>query len=269
MNPLPIAYRTPYPWYIEHPIHGILNTLSMVYWTSYPWYVEPRIQGILDPLPIVYRTHCSLYFNPLHMVYQSHYPWYFELHVHGISKSLSMMHGTPFHGILNPQRMVHPWYFGPTTHRTNGISNPLPWLDSKYNDETLTLVPKFHMVYWIRDRYFRGSNWWTFYSRVNTCNNVSYMHKTEWILEGSSNWCFNFALHYNSKHCIGILPMVCCAPYHWYIEHPKHGMSKSLLCYYEAPTHDISNHLPMAYWTPYPWYIKPPTNGIFTSPFPW
>jgi hypothetical protein len=54
-----------------------MDTLSMVYWTSYPWYFEPPIQGILDPLPIVYRTHCSLYFNPLHMVYQSHYPWYF------------------------------------------------------------------------------------------------------------------------------------------------------------------------------------------------
>jgi hypothetical protein len=31
LNPLSMAYRTPYPWYIEHPTNGILNTIPMVY----------------------------------------------------------------------------------------------------------------------------------------------------------------------------------------------------------------------------------------------
>jgi hypothetical protein len=65
------------------------------------------------------------------------------------------------------------------------------------------------------------------------------MYKTEWIWEGSSNCCLNFALHYNSNYWIGILPMVFC-------------------------THPLS----MVFWPPYPWYIDPPTHGILT-PYPW
>ena len=91
---------------------------------------------------------------------------------------------------------------------------------------------------------------------VNTCNNVYCIYKTEWILEGSSNWCLNFALHYNSKYWI--VPTVFWSTYPWYIKPME----------FWPPTHSILNPLPMVFWTPYPWYMKPPTHGILT-PYPW
>jgi hypothetical protein len=57
----PMVYRTPYPWYIDPPAHGILipypwyfDPLPMVYRPSYPWYIEPLTHGILTPLPMVF-----------------------------------------------------------------------------------------------------------------------------------------------------------------------------------------------------------------------
>jgi hypothetical protein len=87
----------------------------------------------------------------------------------------------------------------------------------------------------------------TFLRCVNTCNNVYYMYKTEWILEGSSNCCLNFALYYNSNYWIGILPMVFWPP---------------------LSMHGISTPLPMVFWLTCRWYIDPPTHGILT-PYPW
>jgi hypothetical protein len=45
----------------------------------------------------------------------------------------------------------------------------------------------------------------TFLRCVNTCNNVYYIYKTEWILEGRSNCCLNFALQCNCKYWIGTI----------------------------------------------------------------
>ena len=120
---------------------------------------------------------------------------------------------------------------------------------------------------------------------ANTCNNVYCIYKTEWILEGSSNWCLNFALHYNSKYWIVptvfwstypwyIKPMEFWPPYPWYIEPHTHGILNPYPWYCDLsmvfwpPTHSILNPLPMVFWTPYPWYMKPPTHGILT-PYPW
>ena len=132
------------------------------------------------------------------------------------------------------------------------------------------------------------------------------MYKTEWILEGSSNCCLNFALHYNSKYWIGILHKVFWPPIHailvplpmvfdptpWYIDIHTLGISTTLHIvfwpplpmeyrlsypwYFDPadhgilpPIHGILTPLPKVFWlTPYPWYIDPPTHGILT-PHPW
>jgi hypothetical protein len=52
LTPLPMVYQTPYPWYFDPPTHGILTPLSMVYWTPYPWYFDNPTHGILTTLPI-------------------------------------------------------------------------------------------------------------------------------------------------------------------------------------------------------------------------
>jgi hypothetical protein len=33
LTPITIVYRTPYPWYIEPPIHGLSSPIPMVYRT--------------------------------------------------------------------------------------------------------------------------------------------------------------------------------------------------------------------------------------------
>ena len=51
VNPLPMVYRPPYPWYIDtlrHPTHGIS--------TPYSWYIDPPAHGISTPLPMVYQS---------------------------------------------------------------------------------------------------------------------------------------------------------------------------------------------------------------------
>jgi hypothetical protein len=42
IEPLPMIYRSPYPWYIELTIHGILIPLLK-------WYIDPHDHGILTP----------------------------------------------------------------------------------------------------------------------------------------------------------------------------------------------------------------------------
>jgi hypothetical protein len=41
-----MLYRTSYSWYIE--------PLPMEYGIPYPYYIEPPTHGILNPLPLVY-----------------------------------------------------------------------------------------------------------------------------------------------------------------------------------------------------------------------
>jgi hypothetical protein len=41
-----MVYWTP----LLKTIHGISTPLPMVYWTPYPWYIDPPIHGILPPL---------------------------------------------------------------------------------------------------------------------------------------------------------------------------------------------------------------------------
>ena len=50
------------------PINGILTPLPMVYRTHYPWYFDPPTHGILTPYP--------WHVDPLRMVYGPPYPWY-------------------------------------------------------------------------------------------------------------------------------------------------------------------------------------------------
>ena len=100
------------------------------------------------------------------------------------------------------------------------------------------------------------------------------MYKIEWTLEGSSNCCLNFALHYNSNYWIGILPIVFWLP-------PIHVIFTPLSMVFWPSSHGIStpytwyfDPLPMVYRPSYPWYFDPlpleywsPTDGIL-SPLP-
>ena len=88
---LPMVYRTPYPWYINLLIHGILS--------PYPWN--------FDPIPLVYWTPCPWYFDSLSMVFPPN---------HGISKPLPMPFWPPTHGNLTPIHGIwtpYPWPFDP------------------------------------------------------------------------------------------------------------------------------------------------------------
>jgi hypothetical protein len=196
MNPLPMVYRIPYPCYIEPPIHGILKPYpwyfdphsSMVYRTLNPWCIEPFTHGILPPPPhpwyiepplMVLWTPFPWYveplihgiLNPLSMVYRTLYPWYFDPLIHGISNPLPVVYRTPSNGIMNPLSMVYwtpyPWYIEPHGISNpnlwcyepppHGISNPNLWCKIRYG--ILNPVSKYHMVYWTRGRFFRGSKY--------------------------------------------------------------------------------------------------------------
>ena len=91
-------------------------------------------------------------FNLGPIVYRTTYPWYIELPIYGISNPLPVVFWPP-----------HPWYIEPLYY---GIMNPLliklrgfnlPWWGSKYYDGNMTPRSKYHMVYWTRGRFFRGS----------------------------------------------------------------------------------------------------------------
>jgi hypothetical protein len=93
-----MEYRTPYPWYIDPPIHGTctlyikppntdiltptnpwyLEPLLMVKWSPYPWNIEPLIHGISNPTPMVFSPPTHGTSNTLHMVFWTSYPWYIE-----------------------------------------------------------------------------------------------------------------------------------------------------------------------------------------------
>ena len=131
--PLPMIYKTPYPWYIgslsmvfwppahnilvlclypwciELPIHGILTPLPTEFWLPYPYLSNPLsmvfwppTHDIPNPLSIVYRTPYTCYFTP--------YRWYVKPPIHGISDRLSMISWPHFHGthcILSPLPMLY------------------------------------------------------------------------------------------------------------------------------------------------------------------
>ena len=106
---------------------------------------------------------------------------------------------------------------------------------------------------------------------VNTCNNVFYMYKTEWILVGSHSCSLNCVWHYYSKYWIGILPLVLWSPYRgimtpypWYIEPPIHGIFNYLPMVCWPPFPWYFDTISMTIWTPYPWYVELSTHGILT-----
>ena len=108
---------TPYRWYIDPPIHGILIPLSMVYWPPYPWYIDPPTHGILTPLPMGYRTPYPWYFDPLSLVYWTPYPWYIDPPIHGILTHLPIEYRPPY-----------TWYFDLFAYlliRNGGVQNTM------------------------------------------------------------------------------------------------------------------------------------------------
>jgi hypothetical protein len=83
LNPRPMGFWAPYPWYFDPNTHGISNPQSMECWPPtygiskpYPWYFDPPSHGIANP-----------------------YLWYFDPPTHNISN--------PIHGILNPLPMEY------------------------------------------------------------------------------------------------------------------------------------------------------------------
>jgi hypothetical protein len=75
ITPLPMVFRPPYPWYIDHLNHGILTPLPMVYRPPYPWYIDPLNHGISTPLPMV-----TVYWHPC--------LWNIDPPIYGISNPL-------------------------------------------------------------------------------------------------------------------------------------------------------------------------------------
>ena len=76
IDPIPMVFWPPYPWYIDTPTHGI-STPTHGILTPYPWYKYPLTHGILtpyqwymEPLPMAYRHSYPWYIDP--------YPWYFD-----------------------------------------------------------------------------------------------------------------------------------------------------------------------------------------------
>ena len=78
LTPLPMAYRTPYPWNVD----------------PYTWYFDLSTHGIANPLPMVCRPPINDILTPMHSMLTPH-PWYIE---------------PPTHGISTP----HSWYFDPS-----------------------------------------------------------------------------------------------------------------------------------------------------------
>ena len=123
-----MEYRTPFPWYIDPPIHGISNPPNTDSLTpTNPWYLEP-----------------------LPMVKWSPYPWNIEPLIHGISNPIPMVFSPPTHGTSNTLQMV---YWTPSF----GIMDSI--YGSKYYDRNLAQWSKYHMVYWPPGWFFRGSKY--------------------------------------------------------------------------------------------------------------
>ena len=178
-----MVFRTPYPWYIEHTshgvltvIHGISNQLPKVYRTPYPWHIKPPTHRISNPLPGYNEPVTHGISNHLFMVCWPLYPSHIK---------------PPAHGMLIPWPMVYQTLsFG----RNEGVEFTMrgfkiQWRKlfrgSKYHVTTvnsgvcsmnpLLLVEMrgsiYHMGFNLQCRKFDPV--------VNTCNNVSYMYKTE------------------------------------------------------------------------------------------
>ena len=137
-----------YTWY--------LYPLSLVYRTLCPCSFDPPPHGISNPLPMVYPTLSYGIMNRLPMIYRTPYLWYIEPPTHCILTSLPMVYRAPYQWYIEPPRLVGMRGFN------------LPWYDSKYNDQNLTPGSKYHMVYWTRGRFLRGSKYHMtpVYSRV-------------------------------------------------------------------------------------------------------
>jgi len=78
LNPLTMAYRTPYPLYFDHPIHGIVKPSLIFNCESSKIAMEYRTlsHGILNPLLMAYRTPYIWYFEtPTHDILTAPYPW--------------------------------------------------------------------------------------------------------------------------------------------------------------------------------------------------
>ena len=158
-----MVYRTPYPWYFEHPKQGnrpltsgiwnpytwYLKPLSMVYWILYPWHIEPSMHGIWNPLSMVYRTPTQTFQTPCLSCIKSPacgiftlshgivtpYQWYIEPPFHGVLDTPLMIYRTPCYGIMNYLYMIYqtpyPWYFEPLPlifwTSKHGLWTPYTW----------------------------------------------------------------------------------------------------------------------------------------------
>jgi hypothetical protein len=159
-----MIYQSPYPCYIEPPIHGILNPthgtlnlLPMVYQTDCLWYIKPHIHGILNLLPMVSWPPILGKSNHIPRLLWPPYPWYIEPPTHGISNVLLWYYEPPTHGILNPL---------PTLYRTHYqwcIEPPrlVGMRDSIYHDviqNTMTKIwPRGQNTIWYIEL---GFNFW-------------------------------------------------------------------------------------------------------------
>ena len=131
MNPLHMVYGISYPWYFKPPNHGKTKPVCMVFWPPYSWYIA----------------------NPLSMVYWAPYAWYIEPSTHDISKPLSMVYRTP----LMESLTLYPWHIEPPAH---GILTSLPIeLPRLVKMRMINMGSTYHMVYWTRCRFFRGSRY--------------------------------------------------------------------------------------------------------------
>ena len=254
-------YFTPSPWYIDLPIHSILNPLPWVVWPPYPWYIGPPTHGNLTHLPMAYRTLLS-------MVYRTPYPMYFDLTAFGILNPmpmvfwhhLSMVVWPSNHGILTPLPFLlcthYPRYIEPLIR---GISNPLPmviWI----------LLPmvfgySYPCYFYLPTNRISNYPWYPpIYNMLTTTHGI--MTPYPWYIEP--------------------LPLVFWPPnpfhieHQWYIEPPIHGLSNLLpivfwpryIWHIEPSSHGILSPLPMIFWLQYPWHIEPPIHGMLT-PYLW
>jgi hypothetical protein len=226
--PLPMVFRTPYPWYFDPryprylyaPTHGIWTPLPMAYWTPYRCYFYSLTYGVSNPLSTVYWT-------PVHGILTS---------THGILTPLTNVCSPPtrvistpypwqcyltIHGILNP----YPWYFYPLPMvflpLTHGILTP-----AIHN----SLIP-LHMVFWIPYPWYIETNIQVTLTRYPWCiEPLSMVYGTPYPWYSDTfPWYFNPYAH-------GIL-----TPFPYFDHCPW---------YFNPPTHGVSNSLSMVYWTP-------------------
>ena len=132
-NPLPMVYRTPYPWCNKPPTYGILNPQPKVY--------QPHIHGISNPLPMVFWTTYPCFSYPTtRVIMNPSYQWYIEPLTHGILYPYQWYNEPPTHGISNPFL----WYYETALLIKMRRFN-LPWCGYKYHDRNFILGSKYHI----------------------------------------------------------------------------------------------------------------------------